>query len=52
MKRLYNLDYLRGLAAFGIMVYHYMKYTFGTFTADSFMGKIGIYGVSVFYVLS
>lgn len=52
MKRLYNLDYLRGLAAFGIMIFHYLSWTFGDFSADSFIGRLGIYGVSVFYVLS
>lgn len=52
MNRLYNLDYLRGLAAFGIMLYHYLTWTTGTFTADTFMGRLGIYGVSIFYVLS
>ena len=52
MKRLYNLDYLRGLAAFGIMIYHYLSWTLGKFTADTFMGRLGIYGVSIFYILS
>ena len=52
MNRLYNLDYLRGLAAFGIMIYHYLSWTIGKFTADTFMGRVGIYGVSIFYVLS
>lgn len=52
MKRLYNLDYLRGIAAFGIMIYHYLSWTHGKFTADTFMGRLGIYGVSIFYILS
>ncbi|MDP2540482.1 hypothetical protein CSC81_02835 [Tenacibaculum discolor] len=52
MKRLYNLDYLRGLAAFGIMIYHYLSWTLGKFSADTFMGRLGIYGVSIFYILS
>jgi exopolysaccharide production protein ExoZ len=52
MNRLYNLDYLRGLAAFGIMIYHYLSWTLGNFSADTFMGRLGIYGVSIFYVLS
>ena len=50
--RLYNLDYLRGLAAFGIMIYHYLSWTTGQFAADTFLGRIGIYGVSIFYILS
>lgn len=52
MNRLYSLDYLRGLAAFGIMVYHYLSWTLGKFTSDTFMGRLGIYGVAVFYILS
>lgn len=52
MSRIYNLDYLRGLAAFGIMIYHYLSWTIGEFTANTFMQRVGIYGVSIFYVLS
>ncbi len=52
MNRLYNLDYLRGLAAFGIMAYHHLSWTSGKISSDSFMGRVGIYGVSIFYVLS
>lgn len=50
--RLYNLDYLRGLAAFGIMIYHYLSWGLGDFSADTFVRRVGIYGVSIFYVLS
>jgi exopolysaccharide production protein ExoZ len=50
--RLPGLDYLRGLAAFGIMVYHYSSWSFGEQTASSFLGRVGIYGVAIFYVLS
>lgn len=50
--RLYNLDYLRGMAAFSIMIYHYCTWTFGPFDSGTIIGRMGIYGVSVFYVLS
>lgn len=50
--RLYTLDYLRGLAAFGIMFYHLTQWTYGPHDPNSFMGKVGYYGVSIFYVLS
>ncbi|GIM61834.1 acyltransferase [Capnocytophaga canis] len=50
--RLYGLDYLRGLAAFGIMIYHYCYWQFGSFGSETFLGKVGVYGVSVFYILS
>ncbi|MEO8146776.1 MAG: acyltransferase [Bacteroidia bacterium] len=54
MNRLYNLDYLRGLAAFGIMIFHYLSWTLGDpiSMTSGIMGRIGIYGVSIFYVLS
>jgi peptidoglycan/LPS O-acetylase OafA/YrhL len=52
MNRLNTLDYLRGLAAFGIMIFHYMSWTFGEFDSSDFMGRFGIYGVAIFYVLS
>ena len=51
-NRLYNLDYLRGLAAFSIMIYHYSAWGIHHFLADTLLGRIGIYGVSIFYVLS
>ncbi len=52
MNRLHNLDYLRGMAAFGIMSYHYLFWTLGVFSSDTFMARVGVYGVSLFYVLS
>jgi exopolysaccharide production protein ExoZ len=52
MNRLHTLDYLRGLAAFGIMLFHYLSWTIGEFDSADFMGRVGIYGVAIFYVLS
>jgi len=52
MNRLASLDYLRGLAAFGIMVFHYTMWTMGEYGAGDFLGRVGIYGVAVFYILS
>ena len=52
MNRIYNLDYLRGLAAFGIMIYHYLSWTYGHFSTDSIIDRTGVYGVAIFYVLS
>lgn len=52
MNRLYNLDYLRGLSAFGIMFYHYASWILGDFSSNTFIGRLGIYGVSIFYILS
>lgn len=50
--RISNLDYLRGIAATCIMLYHYGSDLYGEFSVDSFMGRIGIYGVAIFYILS
>lgn len=53
MNRLHNLDYLRGLAAFSIMIYHYCGLITGNhYSADTILGRLGIYGVSIFYILS
>lgn len=51
-RRLHNLDYLRGIAALGIMIFHYASWLYGRFEADTFLGRVGIYGVSIFYILS
>lgn len=51
-KRLYNLDYLRGLSAFGIMIYHLVSWGIGPLSQGTFLGRVGVYGVSMFYVLS
>lgn len=52
MNRLHSLDYLRGIAAFLIMIYHYYSWTIAHLKADSFLGRMGLYGVSIFYILS
>jgi peptidoglycan/LPS O-acetylase OafA/YrhL len=50
--RIASLDYLRGLAALGIMVYHLSTWTWGSYDAGTFLGRLGVYGVALFYVLS
>lgn len=52
IQRLHTLDYLRGLAAFSIMAFHYVSWTLGERDASTLLGRFGIYGVSIFYVLS
>ena len=51
-SRIHNLDYLRGLAAFGVMIFHYFSWTYGSQTSNSFLERVGYYGVSIFYILS
>lgn len=52
--RLEWLDYFRGFCALGIMLYHYVYWEIDTAVLDAstFLGKVGVYGVSMFYVLS
>ena len=51
-SRIYSLDYLRGITALAIMFFHLTSWTFGKYNAEDLMGRIGLYGVSVFYILS
>jgi peptidoglycan/LPS O-acetylase OafA/YrhL len=50
--RVQSLDYLRGLMALAVMVYHYVSGSIGDLGSDSILGRLGIYAVSVFYILS
>lgn len=52
VNRIPNLDYFRGIAASSIMLYHFLSWGYREFFAEDLWGKIGIYGVSVFYILS
>lgn len=52
MNRLHTLDYLRGIAALGILIFHFMKWGGAELTTASFIERIGFFGVSVFYILS
>jgi exopolysaccharide production protein ExoZ len=47
-----SLDYLRGIMATLIMAYHYYNWSVGGLGSNTALGRIGIYGVAVFYVLS
>lgn len=51
-NRVQSLDYLRGLMAAAIMIYHYFLWSGSKFPAETILGRLGIYGVSIFYVLS
>ena len=52
VKRYDSLDYLRGLAASGVMAYHMSLFTFGESDSSTFIARVKIYAVSIFYVLS
>lgn len=51
-KRILALDYLRGLSAFGIMVYHMHLFSFGESDANGILAKIKIYAIAIFFVIS
>lgn len=52
MNRLEPLDWLRGLLALSIMVYHLTGWKFHQPDSSELLGRLGIYGVSMFFVLS
>lgn len=47
-SRLASLDWLRGLMALSVMLYHFG----GQHDASAPLGRLGIYGVSIFFILS
>lgn len=51
-NRVESLDYLRGLMALSVMFYHYYIFSSSTHEINGLLGKLGIYAVSTFYVLS
>lgn len=51
-SRVKSLDYLRGVMALAVMVYHYVSWTVGDLGSASILGRLGIYAVSIFYILS
>jgi len=51
-RRIESLDYLRGLMAVSVMAYHYVGSAGALLTSGSVLGRLGIYAVAVFYVLS
>jgi len=52
VKRNDSLDYLRGLAATGVMIYHVNLLSFGEVDSSTVLAKVKIFAVSIFYVLS
>lgn len=52
MQRISSIDYLRGLMALSVMIYHFFSWSFGTPPSEYLLGKLGVYAVSIFYIIS
>ncbi|WP_323936221.1 acyltransferase family protein [Aeromonas caviae] len=54
MKRVESLDYLRGFMALAVMAYHYLSWSLfePSMGGEYVLGKLGVYAVSTFYILS
>ena len=51
-NRIESLDWLRGLMAISIMFYHLTYWNFHHLDSSTFLGRLGVYGVSIFFILS
>lgn len=51
-RRIESLDWLRGSMAIAVMFYHLTLWLYSPLDASSLLGRLGIYAVSVFFVLS
>ena len=52
VDRIASLDWLRGMMALSIMIYHLTCWIFTPLNSASLLGRLGIYGVSIFFILS
>lgn len=52
MQRYESLDWLRGFCALAIMLYHVIGWELYHANSGSLLGVMGVYGVSIFFVLS
>ncbi|WP_281231872.1 acyltransferase family protein [Flavobacterium gelatinilyticum] len=52
IARIETLDWLRGLMALSIMFYHVSGWEGFRLESDTILGRLGIYGVSIFFILS
>lgn len=52
MQRIHSIDYLRGLMALAVLIYHFFSWSIGAPDSSSVLGRLGIYAVSIFYIVS
>lgn len=50
--RIHSIDHGRGVMSLSILFYHLHAWTVGTPESETLLGKLGVYGVSVFFVIS
>lgn len=51
-SRIESLDWLRGLMSISIMVYHLTYWYYGVWDSSTILGRLGLYGVTIFFILS
>ena len=51
-NRIKSLDFLRGMMAISIMIYHLTSWLFNRQDSSTLLGRLGVYGVSIFFILS
>ncbi|MDD3323411.1 MAG: acyltransferase [Paludibacter sp.] len=51
-NRIVTLDWLRGIMAIFIMIYHLSSWYFIKSDSSMLLGRIGLYGVTVFFIIS
>ncbi|OLO10232.1 hypothetical protein BTW10_15810 [Chromohalobacter japonicus] len=51
-QRVHTIDYFRGVMALSVMLYHFFSWSVGIPESDSLLGRLGIYAVSSFYIVS
>ncbi|WP_187774589.1 acyltransferase family protein [Billgrantia pellis] len=52
MPRICSIDYLRGIMALAVMVYHFLSWSLGVPDSGTLVGRLGVYAVSTFYIIS
>ena len=51
-KRVLSIDFLRGLLAYSVMIYHYLSWSSDGLDASSVFSRFGLYAVTIFYFIS